>query len=1207
MKLVVPIFIIATLVVGFYSCSEKGTRVSDSNLPKIVEAKGYVVPKDSITEPLVISFDEAKLKKFPVGKPRIVPTNLNVHPVGEPNVVLVGKPRVVTPGRDTFSLPNVVPAIDSSFIGKQPTPIPALPFTMKDAANCTMQYLDVDQGMSSSYILSILEDKRGNLWFGTNGGGVTKYDGKSFTHYTDKEGLSQKTVWSILEDKRGNLWFGTNGGGVSKYDGQRFTHYTKKEGLSNNTVWSILEDKKGNLWFGTIGGGVSKYDGQSFTHYTDKEGLGGNAVLSILEDKSGNLWIGTDGAGVSKYDGQRFIHYTDKEGLSNNAVWAILEDKSGNLWFGTYGGGVSKYDGQYFTHYTDREGLGNNSVLSILEDKTGNLWFGTNGGGVSKYDGQRFTHYTDKEGLSHNTVKSILEDKSGNLWFGTNGGGVTKYDDQRFTHYTDKEGLSSIYVRTILEDKTGNLWFGTDGGGVSKYDGQCFTHYTEKEGLSNNTIRSTLEDKRGNLWFGTDGGGVTKYEPPKNDKVATFTHYTAKEGLSNNYIMSMLEDKRGNLWFGTFGGGLTKYEPAKDGHLATFTHYTEKEGLGNNTVWSILEDKTGNLWFGTYGGGVTKYDGQRFTHYTNKGGLNNNTIRSILEDKKGNLWFGTNGGGVSKYEPAKDGKVATFTHYTNKEGLSNNVIWSINEGKTNLNKGWFWLSTEKGLNLINFKEKNSKNTLENEFTIMEFHKEDGLKAEDFFLNAVLLDRKNRIWWGSGKGLTVLDLNKFQLNEKAPQLQLDNIYLQENFVDYHNLHTDSSEFGKQLKAIKFSEVERFHNYPKNLELPYYINHLTFNFVAIDWYAQHKLKYQYKLEGLDSDWSNLTSENKADYRNIPYGKYTFKVKAIGSANKWSKTINYSFVIHPPWWHTTWFRVLMVCGLLLVLYGLYRWRTSALRKRQVELEKTVEERTAEVVHQKEIIEEKHKEITDSINYAERIQRSFLATKELLDENLQDYFVFFQPKEVVSGDFYFAAKLNNGNFAYVTADSTGHGVPGAIMSILNISSLELAIKEKLTEPSSIFNYTRNEIITRLKKDGSAEGGKDGMDASLIVLNKEKTKLTYTAANNPVWILRKNEIIELEPDKMPIGKHDKDQIPFTQNEFDLQKGDIIYTLTDGMPDQFGGLKGKKYKYTRLKEFMIEIASLPMDQQKEKLAHELTQWKGDLEQIDDVCIMGVRV
>ncbi|MES2397731.1 MAG: tetratricopeptide repeat protein [Bacteroidota bacterium] len=301
--------------------------------------------------------------------------------------------------------------------------------------------------------------------------------------------------------------------------------------------------------------------------------------------------------------------------------------------------------------------------------------------------------------------------------------------------------------------------------------------------------------------------------------------------------------------------------------------------------------------------------------------------------------------------------------------------------------------------------------------------------------------------------------------------------------------------------------------------------------------------------------------------------------------------------------------VAGLLLVLAFLaFVFNRLQITGKQKNI---IEQKEQETQHQKEIIEEKHKEITDSINYAERIQRSFLATKELLDENLKEYFVFFKPKDVVSGDFYWAGKLYNGNFAFCCADSTGHGVPGAIMSILNISSLEKSI-EKETEPHHILYKTREIIIKRLKKDGSPEGGKDGMDCTLLSLNPEKTQLTYAAANNPVFIIRKNEngqaeLIEQKPDKMPVGKHDKGREPFTLNTYNLQKGDVIYTLTDGMPDQFGGDKGKKYMIKNLKQFFLNIANFPMEEQQAKVAQEFDRWKGELEQVDDVCVVGVRV
>lgn len=297
-----------------------------------------------------------------------------------------------------------------------------------------------------------------------------------------------------------------------------------------------------------------------------------------------------------------------------------------------------------------------------------------------------------------------------------------------------------------------------------------------------------------------------------------------------------------------------------------------------------------------------------------------------------------------------------------------------------------------------------------------------------------------------------------------------------------------------------------------------------------------------------------------------------------------------------------------LIVIIFSALLYKRFRLTNKQKQI---IEIKSKETEAQKLLIEEKHKEITDSINYAERIQRSFIATKELLDENLNDYFVFFKPKDIVSGDFYWASNLSNGNFVLATADSTGHGVPGAIMSLLNVTSLEKAI-ETHTQPSDILNATRQIIIERLKKDGSIEGGKDGMDASLTVYDFKNKKLFIAAANNPVWIMRKNEsgvteALEVKPDKMPIGKHDRDSVSFTQQEVDLKSGDVIYTLTDGFPDQFGGESGKKFMIKRLREFIAANAHLSMVEQKQLLENTFANWVGNTEQVDDVCIIGVRI
>lgn len=272
---------------------------------------------------------------------------------------------------------------------------------------------------------------------------------------------------------------------------------------------------------------------------------------------------------------------------------------------------------------------------------------------------------------------------------------------------------------------------------------------------------------------------------------------------------------------------------------------------------------------------------------------------------------------------------------------------------------------------------------------------------------------------------------------------------------------------------------------------------------------------------------------------------------------------------------------------------------------------------------LEEKSKEINDSINYAKRIQSSFMSSQKELDKYLNNYFVMFKPKDIVSGDFYWSnftpsnsGRVGEGLFYLCTADSTGHGIPGAFMSLLNISLLNEAIfSKKLVSPADILNFVRKILIKGLRPDESGQGGKDGMDCSLIRFDFENKIMTYSAANNPIWILRNinpkensvndYELIELKADKMPVGKHDKQDISFSEHEFKLQKGDRIYTITDGFSDQFGGPNGKKFMSKHLKNMLHANVALPMKEQKIIIEDTFEKWKGNLEQVDDVCIIGV--
>jgi serine phosphatase RsbU (regulator of sigma subunit) len=295
-----------------------------------------------------------------------------------------------------------------------------------------------------------------------------------------------------------------------------------------------------------------------------------------------------------------------------------------------------------------------------------------------------------------------------------------------------------------------------------------------------------------------------------------------------------------------------------------------------------------------------------------------------------------------------------------------------------------------------------------------------------------------------------------------------------------------------------------------------------------------------------------------------------------------------------------ILSALGIILLLFTI---RSNNQRRKA---NKLLSEQKNEIEKQKHLVDEKQKEIVDSINYAKRIQTALMANDSLMQANLNEYFVMFNPKDIVAGDFYWATRYQD-SFIYITADSTGHGVPGAFMSLLNISKLNDAINQKITRPDLVLNEVKSGIIRALNPEGSSEESKDGMDAILCKLDTKNMKLQYAAANNSFCIIRKGTIINLKADKMPVGKSHDDSALFTFNEIDLEKGDMIYTFTDGYGDQFGGPDGKKFMHKQLRQIFVDVADKHIDRQKEIITSRFTEWKGHLEQVDDVLIIGVRV
>ncbi len=867
----------------------------------------------------------------------------------------------------------VVPPVLQDEDGRPITDANGQPFILGEGGISNFVTYTSDDGLALDDILSSCMDHAGNLWFGTDGGGVSRYDGKAFTSFSTNQGLSHNSVLAILEDRHHNMWFGTGGGGVSRYDGKTFTTFNEEQGLAHHTVMTIAEDRQGNLWFGNSSGGVNRFDGTSFTTFTTDQGLAYNSVRSIVEDRKGNLWFGTS-RGVSRYDGTNFTTFTTRQGLADDYVRSIAEDRQGNLWFGTKAG-VSRYDGTRFTTFTTRQGLADNYVRSIAEDHEGKLWFGTSVG-VSCYDGTTFTSFTDGQGLANNLVLTITADKSGNLWFGTSRGGISRYASSAFMSFTTRQGLADNKVLTIAEDHHGNLWFGTVSGGASCYDGKAFTSFSTGQGMVDYGITAITEDHRGNLWFGTSYG-LSRYDGE------AFTTFTTDQGLPDNSIRCIAEDPQGNLWFGTNKGGASCF----DGK--SFTTYTTTQGLTHNKVLTIMVDRSGNLWIGTGGGGVSCYNGKTFTNITTDQGLADNYVRSIVEDPQGNLWFGTYGGGVSLL-PAQAREAlfrsdtagtpaGLFRNFTTIDGLPDNFITQVTLGAD----GLLYAGTNFGFCEIFFQDGQWK-------VGRVFNSLTGYPVKDVNVgqNCMLKDSKGKIWIGTGSSKTALvrfDPKALRNDKQPPVVMLQNVQINETPVPWYSLrqpgspaYPDSATLAQQemmalgkvlseqerdsmqqkYAGIRFDTIPPFYPLPENLVLPYRHNSISFDFVALETGVNASVRYQYILEGYNKGWSPETEKTSAVFGNIREGKHTFKVKAKSRGAVWSDPVTYTFTVLPPWWRTWWAYGAYALLFLFVLGVFTKWRERALLARQRVLEETVAERTAELLAEKlEVEKEKHR----------------------------------------------------------------------------------------------------------------------------------------------------------------------------------------------------------------------------------------------------------
>ncbi|MBC7904873.1 MAG: response regulator [Gemmatimonadaceae bacterium] len=855
--------------------------------------------------------------------------------------------------------------------------------------NLKFAHLTTANGLSQSNVKCILQDSRGFMWFGTRDG-LNKYDGYKFSVYRnspiDKYTLTNDFIADIAEDKKGNIWVGTWGGGLNKYDRtkDKFTHYRhdpdNTKSLSSDLIISIFIDSEEKLWVGTADRGLNYYDekSNSFVRFSGEPGQTGNisdfSVSDVFEDSYKNLWVGTE-KGLNLLDRKtgKFTNYRHSPlpgSISNDQIHVIFEDKNRRLWIGTVGGGLNLFDQQSnkFSHFihnpNNPNSLSNDNVYSLGEDIDGNLWVGTENGGLNILD-HRTGEYTiykhddfDTHSLLNNSLHSIYRDRKGNMWVGTFTGGINyvNLDGNKFTHYkhtSAKNSLSDNNVLSIFEDHAGMIWIGTDGGGLNRFNPVTseFTHYKHDELNSNsicgNFVLNVSEDRHGNIWAGTWGDGVSVLDPKTN----RFRHFKANpadsNALASNNAWVVYKDKKDRMWIGTHGGGLHLYNEKKN----KFIHYGYDKnitnGISNNSIHGILEDKNGELLISTYGGGldILSTDLRTFRHLTHdnrKNSLSNNSTGAIHEDKLGNLWISTIYG-----LNHLDRKTNQFTTYSTANGLPNNVIFGILQDDA----GILWISSNKGISKMDPKTKEIKNYIV----------ADGLQSYEFKDLAFCKSRTGMMYFGGINGFNTFFPDRVRDVNYEPPLVFTAFNMFNGPVKVATNEDDPSPL-----KVDISEA-------REIRLPYSHDAILFEFASLNFTTYEKKKYSYKLEGFDANWNNVDTRRSATYTNLDPGAYTLYVKGLNNNGEWSaQTISLNIYIKPPFYMTWWFRISISVLLIAAIVMTFRFRVKVVESQKKKLEEQVAERT-ELLEKASQDEKKARQEAEHANKAKSI---FLAT---------------------------------------------------------------------------------------------------------------------------------------------------------------------------------------------------------------------------------------
>ncbi|MDP4237248.1 MAG: two-component regulator propeller domain-containing protein, partial [Bacteroidota bacterium] len=868
--------------------------------------------------------------------------------------------------RDTSIDPSKLPTqplqYKTCLLG-EPTKIKTGVPRIKDDATDAILFFSQEQGIHPGMISnSMAQDKAGRLWIGTKDG-LCMFDGENSYVYTSLQGLCDNRVWNVAIDSEGHIWCG-GFAGLDMIDPDRgiINHVNSAGWLHDNYIFDILFDHRGKLWTATNNGMIEIDVQKKILRRIDiTEGLSSHTVRTLIEDHEGKIWAGTTN-GITIFDpATHDLRYINTEnGIGGKVIRAILEDHSGGFWIGTEDNGVSIYSPITGTlkSFTKRHGLSTNNVRTIAEDAEHHVLIGMVGyGGVTIFDPQteKIRRVTTTEGLTNDQIVNFFLDRNNQMWIHSSGGGANIFGSQigSLKHLSVKQGLGSAYISTLCEDSSGNIWMGgIDGLEVFDPKSGLARDLSLEQVLSRNRITNSYADRHGRIWLTTIASGVSLLDL-KSGRVRNFGQ---KQDMCNYGTERVIEDDSGYFWVSTISG-VNRLDLRTGNNL----RIDYESGLSSRSTNDILEDQNKKFWIaGTGGLDILDQNTWALHHLEIMAHVANKTIDCIFQDNERRIWLGTHEDGVYVVDSAQK----TIRHFSTNEGLVNQEVSSFVE-----DHGKIYVGTLSGLTVINFKPDG-----EPEFT--NYGKAEGFGAIDFRWCSALRSSQGDLWWGIGENVTILKpgasdtvscptlISGIDIMGKETRF-LTNRWLQTKLRNTDTIYSctqDTCYFSTKLPpdhneaealGISWDSVSAPYFMPANLKLPYNQNHLTFHFTGTRTSNFDQTRYRYIIEGIDEKWSTVTKESFADYRNLPPGTYTFKVSSRGINRVWSVPAELHFIITPPWWQTrfAYFTYALVIGLS--FFGFTKRRTAIFLNRQKELERTVRDRTSEVVSQKDEVE--------------------------------------------------------------------------------------------------------------------------------------------------------------------------------------------------------------------------------------------------------------